>query len=171
MTVSNASPLIYLARIGKLSLLQQSFNQVQIPPEVKIEAIDRGKAKKYSDAYVIEEALNEEWLKEHKLTPENSRKAKALTEMTGIDLGEAQVIILAKQKKEKEVLIDQSHVRKIAKHLGLNPRGTIFVIITATKNNLITKENAKEILAKLLNANFYLSAKIYHKALTAIERL
>lgn len=171
MTVSNASPLIYLARIGKLSLLQQLFNQVQIPPEVKIEAIDRGKAEKYSDAYVIEEALNEEWLKEHKLTHENSRKAKALMEMTGIDLGEAQVIILAKQKKEKEALIDQSYVRKVAKHLGLNPRGTIFVIITATKNNLITKENAKEMLVKLLNANFYLSAKIYHEALTAIERL
>lgn len=171
MPVSNATPLIYLARIGKLSLLQKIFNQVQIPPEVKIETIDQGKAEKYSDAYIIEEALNQGWLKEHKLTQENTKKAKALMEITGIDLGESQVIILAKQKKEKEVLIDQSDVRKVAKHLGLNPRGTIYVIITATKNNLITKEEAKQTLAKLLNANFYLSAKTYHEALKAIEKL
>jgi predicted nucleic acid-binding protein len=144
---------------------------VQIPPEVKTEVVDRGKAEKYSDAYVIEEALNEEWLKEHKLTLESSRKAKALMEMTGIDLGEAQVIMLAKQKEERKVLIDQSEVRKIAKYLGLNPRGTIFVIITATKKNLITKEDAKKMLIKLIDANFYLSAKIYHEVLTTIEKL
>jgi len=65
-----------LARIGKLSLLQKIFKQVQIPPEVKIEAIDQGKAEKYSDAYVIEEALNQGWLKEHKLTQENTKKPK-----------------------------------------------------------------------------------------------
>lgn len=71
---------------------------MQIPAEVRLEVIDRGKAKKYSDAYVVEEALNEGWLKEHELTRENLRKAKALMEITGIDLGEAQVILLAKQK-------------------------------------------------------------------------
>jgi predicted nucleic acid-binding protein len=91
--------------------------------------------------------------------------------MTGIDLGEAQVIMLAKQKEERKVLIDQSEVRKIAKYLGLNPQGTIFVIITATKKNLITKEDAKEILVKLIDTNFYLSAKVYHEALITIEKL
>lgn len=144
---------------------------MQVTPEVKTEVVDRGKAERYSDAYVVEEALNERWLKEHKLTQENSRKAKTLMEMTGIDLGEAQVIFLAKQKGEKEVLIDQSNVRRVAKHLGLHPRGTIFVILSATRKNLITKDDAKEILARLIDANFYLSAKTYHEALKAIERL
>jgi len=171
LPVSNATPLIYLARIGKLTLLQKIYNEIQIPPEVKIEVINQGKAEKYSDAYVIEEALNQGWLKEHKLTQENNKKAKALMEITGIDLGESQVIILAKQKKEKEALIDQSDVRKIAKHLGLDPRGTIYILITATKNNLITKDEAKQTVAELLNANFYLSAKTYHEALEAIEKL
>lgn len=171
MPISNASPLIHLARTGKLHLLKEIFNSVQIPSEVKVETIDRGKAEKYSDAHVIDEALNQGWLKEHRLTDKNARKAHALMEMTGIDLGEAQVIILAKQKNEQEVLIDQSSVRKVARHMGLNPRGTIFVIITATKNNLITKEEAKQMLARLIDANFHLSAKIYSEALTTIEKL
>ena len=171
MPISNASPLIYLARLSKLRLLKEIYNQIQIPPEVKIETIDRGKAKKYPDAFTIEESFTEGWLIIHTLTDENIRKSKALMEMTGIDLGEAQVLMLAKQKNEREVLIDQSNVRKVAKYLGLLPRGTIFVILTAIKKNILTKENAKEILAKLIDVNFYLSAKTYRYALTAIEKL
>ena len=92
-------------------------------------------------------------------------------EMTGIDIGEAQVLMLAKQKNETEVLIDQSSVRKVARNLGLNPRGTIFVILTAIRKHILTKENAKEMLAKLIDENFHLSAKTYGGALRAIEKL
>jgi len=89
LPVSNASPLIYLARLNKICLLKDLFGQVQIPLEVKVETIDRGKAKGYSDAYVIEEALNKGWLVTDALTTENERKSDALAEMTGIDVGEA----------------------------------------------------------------------------------
>lgn len=171
MPVSNASPLIYLARLSKLNLLKEIFNQIQMPPEVKLETIDRGKAKKYPDAYVIEEALTEQWLITHTLTKKNIERSKALVEMTGIDLGEAQVLLLAKQKNETEVLIDQSSVRKVARNLGLVPRGTIFVILTAIRKHILTKENAKEMLAKLIDENFHLSAKTYGGALRAIEKL
>jgi hypothetical protein len=75
------------------------FTQVQIPPEVKVETVDRGKTKGYSDAYVIEQALNDGWLISTPLTTENTKKSEALGQMTGIDIGEAQAIILTKQKK------------------------------------------------------------------------
>lgn len=171
MPVSNATPLIYLARLGKLHLLKDMFTQVQIPPEVKVETVDRGKTKGYSDAYVIEQALNDGWLISTPLTTENTKKSEALGQMTGIDIGEAQAIILTKQKKEKLVLIDQSNARQVARHLGLTPRGTIFIILTATKRKLITKEDAKQMLETLIEAKFYISAKIYRDALKAIEKL
>lgn len=171
MPISNASPLIYLARLGKLHLLKDIYEKVQIPQEVKIETVDRGKAKGYSDAYVIEEALSEGWLITDALTKENLRRSEALAEMTGVDIGEAQAIFLAKQKKEKEALIDQSDARKVARQIGLNPRGTIFVIITAIKRKMITKDTAKKMLAKLIEVNFYISAEIYRDTLKAIEKL
>ena len=171
MLVSNATPLIYLARLSKLNLLNNLYGKVQIPPEVKTETIDRGKAKGYPDAYVIEEAVNDGWLVTDALTNENTKKSHALAEMTGIDIGEAQAIILTKQKNEKEVLIDQSNARDVARHLGLSPRGTIYVILTGTKRELLTKEIAKQMLAKLIEVNFYISAKIYRDTLNAIEKL
>ena len=42
--VSNATPLIYLAKIGKIDLLRKVFKEVFIPEEVKVEAVDEGKS-------------------------------------------------------------------------------------------------------------------------------
>lgn len=147
------------------------FTQVQIPPEVKIETVERGKTKGYSDAYVIEQALNDGWLISSQLTTENTKKSEALAQMTGIDIGEAQAIILTKQKNEKVVLIDQTNAREVTRHLGLSPRGTIFIILTAIKRKLITKDTAKQMLATLIEINFYMSANIYRDALKTIEKL
>ena len=41
MIVSNATPLIYLAKVGKLDLLK-IFSRVVIPKEVKVGVVDRG---------------------------------------------------------------------------------------------------------------------------------
>ena len=169
MPVANATPLIYMARLGKLHLLKEIFTHIQIPPEVKTETIDRGKTKGYPDAYVIEQALNKGWIITDPLTTENKKKSEALAQMTGIDKGEAQAIILAKQKGKELILIDQANTREVARQLGLNPRGTIYIILTATKRKLVTKQDAEQMLSKLIEVNFYLSAKIYRDALKAIE--
>ena len=47
MIVSNASPLIYLAKVGKLELLK-------IFGEVVIEVVDKGKMLEKADAYIVE---------------------------------------------------------------------------------------------------------------------
>jgi len=49
--VSNATPLIYLAKIGKLYLLKRVFGEVFVPEEVKIEAVDRGKQLRVSQQF------------------------------------------------------------------------------------------------------------------------
>ena len=92
-------------------------------------------------------------------------------QITGIDKGEAQAIMLAKQKNEEIILIDQANAREVARQLRLKPRGTIFIILTATKRRMITRRDAKQMLGRLIEANFYISARIYRDALKAIERL
>jgi len=62
MIVSDASPLIILAKVRKLSLLRALFEKVVIEEEVKREAIDRGKEEGAPDALIIENAIKEGWI-------------------------------------------------------------------------------------------------------------
>ncbi len=66
MIVSNATPLIYLAKLGRLHLLKDFFQEVIIPEEVKRVVVDRGKEQNSVDAFVVEEALKEGWIKKKK---------------------------------------------------------------------------------------------------------
>ena len=61
MIVSNTTPLIYLAKIGKLDLLRILFKNIHIPKEVYNEIIV-GKKDKYIDALIIENEIKKKWI-------------------------------------------------------------------------------------------------------------
>ena len=52
--VTNASPLIFLAKIDKLELLIELFEEVIIPVQVFAEVVTKGKEKGMDDAFLIE---------------------------------------------------------------------------------------------------------------------
>ena len=60
MVVSNSSPLIWLAKIGKLTLLKILFGEVSIPRKVHIEITLE---KQSADSILIGEAVKESWIK------------------------------------------------------------------------------------------------------------
>ena len=84
-------------------------------------------------------------------------------------MGEAQTIILAKQKGEGIVLMDQAGARSVAKQLGLRPRETMFATLLAIRRRLMAKEDSKKMLDALVDARFHVSAQIYRGASKAIE--
>ena len=59
--VCNASPIIYLAKIGKLGLLRKLFGEVVITEPVFREVVTVGKSLGRDGAYVIERAVSE-WI-------------------------------------------------------------------------------------------------------------
>jgi predicted nucleic acid-binding protein len=61
--VSNSTSLIYLANVNKLDLLKSLFKEVFIPQEAKNEVVDKGKMLGKKDAYIVEKAIGEGWLK------------------------------------------------------------------------------------------------------------
>lgn len=93
-------------------------------------------------------------VKVHKLSEEEDQKLLKISEEFNIDLGEAAVIVLAKKKGDIEVLIDDSRTRRTAKIIGLKPRGTLYVILKAVKRSIVSKQEARELLGKLISKNF-----------------
>ena len=162
MIVSNASPLIYLAKVGKLELLR-IFGEVIIPEDVKIEVVDKGKALDKADAYVIERAIEEGWIKVLK------------TELIEIPIklhpGEKAVLSLAKKLGVKDVLVDERPARFAAKLLGLKPRGTVFVLLRALKEGMMDLDEFLNTLSEMIRQGFRLREDVIVEAIKEAKRI
>lgn len=165
MIVSNSSPLIYLAKINKLHLLKLLFNKLFIPEEVYAETVVTGKTRNFSDALLIERAVQEGWI-EIKKTNYNFEYKEIYDK---IHPGEIEAIKLAKQLNAKLLLIDDASAHTVAKALGLNARGTIYVLLSSYEKKLISKTEAKSCLHELILHGFRISIELYSKTLNEIE--
>ncbi|ADC65074.1 conserved hypothetical protein [Ferroglobus placidus DSM 10642] len=160
--VSNAGPLIHLAKIGRIDLLKEIFGEIIVPKTVKVEVIDRGKEKGNPDAFLIEST---DWIK----IVDDPKDANELAKKVGIHHGEACAILLAKSLNVP-VLLDDSDARKFALGLGLEVVGSVGIIIKAVRLELISKEEGLGDLEKLANV-MWLSVNVYEKARKVIESL
>jgi len=165
--VTNAGPLIHLAKINLLHLLKDLYREVVIPNEVKIEAIDRGLEKGFPDAIQISDAVNQGWIKveDSKLTPEFTKMAQ----IAGLKTAEAAVIYYA-YKNKRIALLDEDPARTLARTLGIPIRGTLGIILESQKKGLLSRAEALEALEKL-SEMMYLSADLYRMMRDKIERV
>lgn len=161
--VSNATPLIYLAKIGRIDLLQKVFGEVVIPKEVKIEVVDKGKQLGEKDSYIIEKAITGGWLK--------VLNAKLVKVPIKLEHGELAVLSLAKSLGLREVLIDEASARTAAKLLNLKPRGTIFVLLKALEKKEIDLNEFLEALNELIQNGFRLKEEVYIEAVKEARKI
>lgn len=156
MIISNSSPLILLAKINKLSLLERLYKKVNIPYEVYNEVVIKGKKENFSDASLIENCINQ-FIFVTNLTPEHRKETEKLKSIIGS--GESEAIILCLQEKAKLLLIDNLEPRKIAQIKGIKCRSTPGILLEALKNKIIIFEEYK-LSIKELSKHAWLSGDI-----------
>lgn len=89
--VSNSSPLIWLAKIGRLGFLRTLFGEVVVPRLVYEESASQRRS---PDAVLIGKAVEEWWMR---VSEEAIEGTEILADASGIHLGEAEAILLAKR--------------------------------------------------------------------------
>lgn len=134
MIISNSSPLILLAKINKLNVLEKLYGKISIPYEVYNEVVIKGKNENYSDAALIEKGINE-FIFVKGINQDNKKDADSLKNIVGS--GESEAIILCLQEKAKMLLIDNLEPRKIAQVKGIKCRSTPGILLEALKNKII----------------------------------
>jgi len=162
--VSNATPLIYLAKTDKLNLLKAIADQVYIPNAVFQEVVIEGKRIGEKDAYRVEKCINQGWL--------NIQKVNNLLSFDfSVHFGELEVISLAVQEGIKKVLIDDAKARSVADLAGLQPVGTLWVILQAVKNRMMDFDEFLSTLEDIIHSGFYLKDEVYIKVIRKARQL
>ena len=168
--VSNSSPLIWLSKIGKISLLEHLFGEVVIPEEVYKEVDERGLNEGLSDALILKECVNQGWIKVSKLDERNIDLCRRIMEHAAeIHLGETQAILLAREINSL-ILMDESCGRAFAETWGLKVRGTVYLILKALREGLLNKDEAKEAVSSMINKGLRIEPKLLTRILKEIER-
>ena len=153
--VSNASPLINMACIGKLNLLRELYGELFIPEAVWNEVVVEGKGQPGS-----EEIKSATWIKTQPVT--DLSLVRALRQE--LDAGEAEAIVLALEMQAELLLMDERIGREVAGHLGLRFTGLIGVFVEGKSKGLISV--VKPQLDALRNmAGFRISSTLYERVL------
>ena len=130
MIVADASPLIVLARLQHLRLLNDLYGEVLMGPVVKTETIDSGKAVRARGVEQLETALEDGWLKTVRLTAQERGLMQRLTRRSRLDRGEAESITLAGGRGLR-LIVDDKEGRSMAAVAGVEHVGTVGVVLEA----------------------------------------
>jgi hypothetical protein len=155
IVVSDASPIISLALIDRLDLLEQLYGKILIAPAVYAEIVVPGDPQ-HSHLGSLK------WLE----TKSIFNPIVIALLLREIDLGEAESIALALEAKSDLLLLDDRKARSIAVYLGLPMAGLLDILSEAKQAQLIPA--IKPVLDDLIaRAKFRVSKKLYQRVLTS----
>ena len=154
--VINASPLIFLTKIGQIDLLRGLASAVVVPSSVLREVLSGGNV--HPDLHQISE---HEWIR-------IERDLQIPEEIAGWDLGagESQVLAFAAAQPNLEAILDDLQARRCARSLGIVTTGTVGVILRAKRRGLVPK--ARPLLEELVQKQMYLSRDLLERALAEV---
>lgn len=167
--IINASPLIYLGKIGALPLVPNLFTECYTSLIIKKEVLSDETVPEFT---VLNECFST-WLSLKE--PRNQQLVDRLRELN-IHTGEASVIALAKEIQEKTneivIIIDDFAAREIARTLDLKVTGTIGILLKSLSLKFIDVKKCKDFLHILIeNTTFRISSALYSKILKEIEKI
>ena len=155
IVVSDTSPVMNLAIIGQLQLLERLYGVVSIPEgvaeELKVLA-------QYHEE--LQGVLQQDWLKICRVS--NSLAVQTL--ILELDQGEAEAIVLAQEKRADLLLMDEKRGRKIAQQLGIKVLGVVGVLLQAKEQKLTdaVKPHLNELITR---AGFWVGEELYRRVL------
>lgn len=157
IVVSNTSPIINLAAVGELELLERLYHTIIIPHAVYHEIVVTGAGQPGSL-----EVQTFAWIE----TRTVANKALVTALRTELDPGESEAIALAVETNVDWLLLDERRGREVAARFGLKIVGLLGVLIEAKKRGLLTQ--IKPVLTALeAKAAFRMSRELKSRVLSA----
>lgn len=139
--VVNSGPLIALAKLSLLHLLPRLYAPVLLPSAVYDEVVTRGLALVQPDAYAVQLAVIRGELKVVTVDVRMVDDVEGLP----LGLGEKQAIHVALTEAVDYVLLDDLVAREEAQRLGLRVKGTLGVLVEASRVELLSRSDTARV--------------------------
>ena len=172
--VSNTSPIIYLASVGRLTLLKELYTKIYIPSEVWNELINpwilREERIPPDIKYEIE-AKESGWLiiKD----PEKEENIEiALGLSLQLDIGEAYAIALSLELDADSLLINDQKAKEIAESMGIRTKWITEVLVEAVEKKLLKKfSEFEDIFNHMVENGLWIRKSHYYIILDKVKKL
>ncbi len=162
--VSNASPLITLARLGPLDLLRKLYDTVFISTEVYSEVVIAGAGMPGSTA-----VGKADWV--HVTAVRNVEDLAKTTTKIGLGAGEVSAVFLAKELHADLTLMDEWRGRRLAIEEGLAVIGCIGILEELYRRGEVKdlRENYQELLRQNIRVDLRtLQSSLRHFGLASL---
>lgn len=168
MWVFDATPLIFLARVEQLSLLQQLERACVMPERVYSEVVETGLEQGYPDARRIERGV-ETGLFDVVTTRESSVASRL---RRNPQLSDADVAVLAHAAIHEGVAImDEAYGRDVAEAEGITTRGTAYLILSLVSQDSIPADKARTTIDAMIDEGWYCAPDVYTKIVRTLDSL
>lgn len=158
IVASNTSPIVNLAVIGWLELLQKLYGKVFIPQSVEHEIAVIGAGQ--PGAMEIQTL---EWIESREVMD----RVLVTALQAELDAGEAEAIALAIQLEADLLLMDERRGREVSYRFGLQFTGLLGVLVEAKHKRYISK--VKPLLDDLIaEAGFWVGNRLYDQVLRSV---
>ena len=164
--IFDATPLIYLARVGLANLLETIPAPKFASRSVFTEVVEHGRAKGHADALALARLFEVKAIN----IVDASDKAilRTLRKINGLEQPDAETLAVAKDRDYRAV-IDDLLARRVARTYGIDFVGTPFILFLATQCRLLTKKDALRAVDDMIQAGWRCGPELYREITRMIE--
>lgn len=164
--ISNAGPLMVLAKLNRLDLLAELYGEVQIPQVVYHEVATQGLARGATDALTFRLFWQQKQWPIIEMSPPD---LSVIQPSMILHPGELAVLALAQTVQQPLVLLDDEAARTEARRLELSVRGSLGVLVQGYRQKHLTRAEVALLIEEIgLRPDIWISAKLCQQILAAL---
>lgn len=166
MWVFDATPLIYLAKVDRLTLIEHLEGARVIPDPVYEEVVETGIEAGYPDARRIERSVEADVF--DVVAVDTTSLQSRLQQNSS--LSDADISVLAYADIHNGVAVmDETYGRDVAAAEKITTRGTAYLVLKLAKDGTISVDEARTIIDTMIDEGWYCAPDVYTKIIQQLE--
>lgn len=168
MYVFDATPLIYLAKVDRLEIVESITSTCVVPDAVYTEVVTRGIELDHPDARRVERAVEDGPLE--RISVPESATFDRLQRNDSLSTADVAVLAIA-DARGGTAIMDETYGRDVADTEEIPTRGTAFLVVWLLREDHLSGSEASEIIDAMLDVGWYCAPDLYKSLQRKIDEV